>query len=91
MTDIEKRRLEDLRIWSSRFFRENSITYISWWNDAKKNKGKAVDLVVKKQKVVKNVVHLIDSNYNTYTLKLNSDEADIKNFDIFTYRCCDLK
>ena len=56
LTDIEERRLNDLRIWSRRFFKENSITYISWWNDLEKNKGKLVDLVVKVKGVNKNLV-----------------------------------
>jgi len=53
LTELEKGRLDDLRIWARSFFQNSSLTYINWWNSPYEEKKVDVDIILKCQTLQK--------------------------------------
>jgi hypothetical protein len=100
LTTEEATRISVLRKWSAKFFANNSLMYITWWNgykeieDASKNSTvyENIDLILKCKSVVlgkKNKLSFIDRDNKSFEFYM-TEQATIKTGSIIKLRCVNI-
>ena len=88
MSVYEKGRLEDLRKWEYDFFRQNSMTYITWWNYMDKSKlREGTDLILQGREYSHGRFLFADQKGALYGMKMIQGKDTT---DIITLRCVEV-